>query len=477
MRFPMSLIVLALLAPGVDAIAQTEVNRGGRNLFSKEQDVEIGRQAAAEAEKQYPVLSDQQVQRYVQDLGARLAAQAPGPKFPYTFKVVDVADINAFALPGGPVYINRGTIEQARTEGELAGVIAHEISHVDLRHGTRQATKAYGSQMVLGLLGSLIGSGDTTRQVIDAIGGFSLNSVLLRYSRDAETDADILGSQMLARAGYDPREMATFFELLAAQSPRRTKEFFSSHPAPERRRARIEQEAGLLGAGQRTVNQDRFRSIQARLKAMPPALTMEQLASGQRPPTSGGGSTGSTLPTAPGRVEAPSRNLEWYDSPSKLYRVAHPDNWQVVSETQTNVTIAAPGGAFRTSRGVEITHGVLLGIHAVKGTTSSPRYGWDDDRLESATDELVSSLLKGSPYLRPVSSSRKSVTIDNGPGVVLTLTGSPDSYSDRERVDVVTALVDDARLAYMLFVTPDGASRDYAQLRDAMIRNLRVANR
>jgi Zn-dependent protease with chaperone function len=481
MRFRTTCLALSLAAAvAAPALAQTAVDRGGRNLFSKQQDIEIGQQAAAEAEKQYPLVRDQDVQLYIQDLGQRLAAQAPGYKFPYTFKVVDVSDINAFALPGGPVYVNRGTIEQARTEGELAGVMAHEISHVDLRHGTRQATKAYGAQMGLSILGALIGSGDTTSQIINTIGGFSLNSVLLKYSRSAESDADVLGSQIMARAGYDPKEMATFFDLLAQQSTRRTSEFFSSHPAPERRRDRIEKEAALLGVGARTVPQQRFKSIQARLKAMPPAPTTEQLANGQRTGTSTG-STGGTpsstsdasLPTSqPARVERPSRNLAWYSNRQRLFRVAYPDNWDVVSESDWTVTLAAPGGAWRSSRGAEITHGAMLGRYDIKGVSRPGASNLDD-----ATDEFVSTVRRDSPYLRAVPGSRRHVTIDGGDGLALTLSGAPDSGSARESVEVVTALVDDQRLVYMLFIRPERAAADYDELLDAMIRNLRVAGR
>lgn len=469
------LLATTALAAAPQALAQSKVDRGGRNLFSKEQDVELGRETAIQAEQQYPMLGDPEVDRYISDLGSRIAAQAPGPAFPYSFKVVNLSDINAFALPGGPVYINRGTIEQARTEGELVGVIAHEISHVDLRHGTQQATKAYGAQIGLSILGSLIGSGDTTKQIINLVGGFSLNSVLLKYSRSAETNSDILGSQMMARAGYDPREMASFFELLAAQSSRRTSDFFSSHPAPDRRRERIEHEAGLLGVGAPRVSQTRFQQIKSRLAGMPPAITMEQLAAGQKPPSGGsGGSGGSTaggnLPSSPGRVDSPSRRLVWYEQRQGGYRVAHPDNWAVISQSTHGATLAPSGGAYRTSRGVEVTHGILLGLR-------ENRHGSGRAALDRATDELVAEIRQDSSYLRAISGSRRQVNVDGGDGLVLSLMGAPSTSSQRERVDVVTTLASGNRLVYMLYVTPEDAPREYEQLLEAMIRNFRVGRR
>ena len=147
--------------------------------------MEIGKQSALQAEKQLPMLSDAAVSRYVSAIGARLAAQAPGPKFVYQFKVVNVSEVNAFALPGGFIYVNRGLLSKARTEGELAGVMAHEIAHVALRHPTNQASKAYLAQAGLGVLGGLLGgkTQSSTGQIIEAVGGFGLNSLFLKFSR------------------------------------------------------------------------------------------------------------------------------------------------------------------------------------------------------------------------------------------------------------------------------------------------------
>src|ERR1043166_5620223 len=136
----LALMVVLSLTAGV-AQAQTKINAGW-NLFSPEQDAEIGVQSAQEAEQQLPILRDAEVQNYVNRIGQRLAANAGGPRFNYQFKVVNASDINAFALPGGYIYVNRGIIDNARNEGEVAGVLAHEISHVALRHGTHQASKA-----------------------------------------------------------------------------------------------------------------------------------------------------------------------------------------------------------------------------------------------------------------------------------------------------------------------------------------------
>lgn len=244
------------------------------NLFSVQQDVQLGRQAAADAERQLPILRDGTVQGYVSAIVARLAAAAPGPRFPYQVKVVDAADINAFALPGGYIYVNRGLIEAVRNEGELAGVIAHEMGHVAERHGTEQATKAYGAQAGAGLLAQILGGRDRRLGAGEQIAGsLGLSALFMKFSRDAENEADRVGAQMMARAGYDPMAMASFFDLLQAQrgrDPSAVAQFFSSHPAPANRSANIRAYASQMGRGNgRRVGN--LAAVQARLDRMPGA--------------------------------------------------------------------------------------------------------------------------------------------------------------------------------------------------------------
>src|SRR5450759_3500249 len=180
---PLLTVLIALtLATGV-ANAQTNV-KPGWNLFSTQDDVQIGQQSAVQAEQQLPLMNDQQVDTYINRIGQKLAANAGGPQFQYRFKVVNASDINAFALPGGYVYINRGVIDQARNEGEVAGVVAHEISHVALRHGTHQASKAYAAQAGLSILGGILGGkvGANTAEILNTVGGIGLNVLFLKYS-------------------------------------------------------------------------------------------------------------------------------------------------------------------------------------------------------------------------------------------------------------------------------------------------------
>lgn len=246
-----ALLALVLLPM---ARAQRTPMKAGWNMFSPQQDVEMGQQVARDAERQLPLLYDSRVDDYLNTLGRRLAAHAPGPRFPYRYRMVDDRTINAFALPGGPVYINRGVIEAAENEAQLAGVMAHETAHVALRHGTSQASKAYLARFPLAILGGVIRSpGGAMLAQMGA--GFAANSLFLKYSRNAETQADILGAQMLYDSGYDPRALGQFFEIIQGRSRGGSSSaFFSNHPNPENRAERVNQEVRRLGGSRNLTN-------------------------------------------------------------------------------------------------------------------------------------------------------------------------------------------------------------------------------
>src|SRR5437762_777642 len=199
-------LLVAVVLTAYAADTRTKL-KPGWNLFSEQQDIEMGREVSRQAERELQILNDRQATAYIDALGKQLASHAPGGKYPYQFRIVNDKAINAFALPGGFVYINRGAIEAADTEGQIAGVMAHEIGHVVLRHGTNQMSKAYIAQAPLAILGGALGS-NSVGSVLAQLGvGFAANSLLLKYSRDAESQADLMGTQILHDSGYDPRSM------------------------------------------------------------------------------------------------------------------------------------------------------------------------------------------------------------------------------------------------------------------------------
>jgi beta-barrel assembly-enhancing protease len=273
-----------LLSVVVWAADDRTVLKPGWNMFSTAQDVEVGKEVSQDAERQLNMLDNSRVDNYVNDLGRKLAAKATGERYPYHFAVVNDRAINAFALPGGPIYINRGVIEAADNESQLAGVLAHEIAHVALRHGTNQASKASAAQVPLAILGGMLGADSTKAAVAQLGASFALNSVLLKYSRAAESQADILGTQILFDAGYDPRAMAQFFEKIEAeQKCSGPVEFFSNHPSPENRIERVNQEVSALGGFRRDVASSRaFDDIERYVQSLPAPRGQTQLAGGQR---------------------------------------------------------------------------------------------------------------------------------------------------------------------------------------------------
>jgi predicted Zn-dependent protease len=272
-RRGLAVLVLSAFAFTAAPAAYAHDPKPGFNVFSAEQEVQLGRQAAADAERQLPMLNDRSVNNYVNTIVQRLARVAPFRDYPYQGRVVNSSDINAFALPGGFIYVHRGLIEAARTEGELAGVIAHEMAHVALRHGTAQVSKAYAAQLGVGALGQILGGGRQNSQVWNVVGNLGLSALFLKFSRSAEDEADSLGARMMAQAGYNAVEMANFFDLLQQQqrrNPSSVEQFFSSHPAPANRSQHIRTEARSLGgaSGQRVGS---LPSVQNRLRGMPAA--------------------------------------------------------------------------------------------------------------------------------------------------------------------------------------------------------------
>jgi len=209
-------IVVLIFTMTCTLLADRTILKPGFNIFSVPQDIEMGRQVSRQADSQLQILNDSQATAYVNDLGKRLAAKAPNhpEQYPFQFKIVNDKSINAFALPGGFVYVNRGAFEAAANEAQIAGVIGHEIGHVVMRHGTNQASKAYATRMPLAILGGMLGR-NSIGAVMAQLGiGFGTNSIILHYSRAAESQSDVIGTQILYEMGYDPKQMANFFEKL-----------------------------------------------------------------------------------------------------------------------------------------------------------------------------------------------------------------------------------------------------------------------
>ena len=245
-----------------------EPPKPGWNLFSREQDVQLGREAKAQIERQLPVIYNSEVTNYVRSIGERLARTRYSGQFPYSYGLVADKSINAFALPGGPLYVNTGLIQAAENEAQLAGVIAHEMSHIALRHSTNQASKANLIQIPAMIAGGMMG-GSLLGQLGQLGIGLGANSVLLKFSRSAETQADYNGALMMAEAGYNPIEMARFFEKLEATGGRQGPQFLSDHPNPGNRVKAVNDLIRQLPQRQYTTNTGQFERMQDLVNHLP----------------------------------------------------------------------------------------------------------------------------------------------------------------------------------------------------------------
>src|SRR5260221_10289440 len=466
------LMAVAIFTTPLAIFAQTQIVLHA-NRYKPADDVKLGRQAAAEAERQFPLMGDEEVNAYVENLGQRLVAAIPPefqhPEFRYYFKVINARDINAFALPGGPMFVNRGMIEAARTEGEVAGVMAHELSHVALRHGTAQATKAQKYQTgaaVAGILGTIFG-GPGLGQVAQA--PFALT--FLRYSREYETEADLLGARIMANAGYNPRDLANMFRTIEAQGGGGGG-FLSDHPSPKDRYARINQEAQYLRVSNVERDDREFLAIKERLRGYPRAQTMAEIQrSGQRYPNQGNeypnqgnnypNGDRTNYPSAPrGRVEYPSSRFRSYTALG-VVRLSVPDNWRELSEQES--VWYAPNGGYGSNNGQAVfTHGVNLGV----AQTNSRN-------LQQATNDFLNTLQQGSGNLRSRSGYQRTYVAGRN-GLSISLSNTNEATGQPEIVNVVTTQLRNGELLYIISVAPETDYNTYLSTFQNILRSVQL---
>ena len=452
----------AILAAVVTLTAQTNIT-APPNKYSPADDVKLGMQAAQEVRKQMPVMHDDAINGYLADVGERLVAAIPAefqhPEFHYSFTGVNVKEINAFALPGGPMFVNRGMMEKAHTEGEIAGVMAHELSHVALRHGTAQQSKAapYEVGSVAGaIVGAIVGGG--WGQVISQGTQFGLGTAFLRYSREYEKQADLLGTHIMARAGYDPCDMANVFKTIEQEGGPGGPQWLSDHPNPGNRYDYILKEAASLQVASATRDTRAFDQVQAHLRTLPPAMSSEEAA---RNAKRGGNSAPDVRPT--GRVTAPSSRYRAYQE-GGIFQVEVPDNWQEMPGNNV-VTFAPEGGYGNVSGSSVFTHGMEMGV--ARNETHN---------LETATSELLDSLRQGNPRLsRPSDYAR--TTIAGQPALATDLSNVSNTTGGDERIAVYTTLLDDGTLFYVIGVSPGNEFGAYGEVFSRVVRSIELARR
>jgi Zn-dependent protease with chaperone function len=447
-------IALALSVWASGLVAQTAIKMP-KNRFTPQQDVELGREAAAEVRKQYPVIQDERIQTYLTKLGDRLVAAAPAelknPAYEYSFTPVNVKEINAFALPGGPMFVNRGMFDAAESEAEVVGVMAHELSHVLLRHGTANASKAQNPWLQLGQLAGQVGGaivGGAAGSYIAQGSQFGLGTLLLRYSRDFEKQADLLGSQIMARAGYDPRALAHMFQTIEreanASGGSGTPQFMSSHPNPGNRTQYINKEADTLTVVS-AADMSGFEPIKASFVSLPGAKTMAEVEKGGG---GGGGEANQSVGTPGQPVPAPSTEYRQI-SGGKIFQAAVPSNWTPLN-SNSSIKVVPQNGYGELKGQMVFSHGVEFGV--VKASSRD---------LQQATNEWLKAIAEGNPELK-LAGQQQQVKISQRSGLATPLV-NPSPLGGNEHIGLYTTFLADGTLFYYLTIAQDKDSQAFQE--------------
>ena len=452
--FRAAALTAALFVAGATLCAQTVIKLP-KNKYTPKQDVELGREAAAEVRRQYPIIEDERIVRYLAAIGERLVAVAPSelnePVYEYSFTPVNLKEINAFALPGGPMFVQRGMFDAAAAEAEVVGVMAHELAHVLLRHGTANATKAQNPWLQLGQMAGAIGGavvGGQAGSYIAQGSEFGLGTLLLRYGRDFEKQADLLGSQIMARAGYDPRALARMFETIEREtrsSGGSGPQWLSSHPNPGNRTQYINKEAATLTVAS-AADTSGFPSIKSTFAALPPAKSMGDLAKGK----SGDAPTSVGTPGQP--VPAPAAEFREL-SGGKIFRANVPANWTTLA-SNSSIRVVPENGYGQLNGQAVFTHGVEFGV--LRASTRD---------LREATNAWLQSVAQANPELR-LAGSQQPMRISERSALGTPLV-NPSPLGGREVIGLYTTFLADGALFYYLTVVPEKETETF---RDAFQR-------
>jgi len=445
----------------------------GKTSMSKENQRALGKQAADQVYQQMPVLPDNSPEtQYIRELGSKLVNTIPEQySWPFEFHVIPQKDINAFALPGGQMFINLGTLNAARSEAELAGVMGHEMAHVYMQHSAKQAGKAQTTSMLAGIAGAVLG-GVAGGGMLGQLGQMGIQmgaqGMVTKYSRNDETQADQVGALILYNAGYNPQAMVDFFATMGAQAGAAPPELFSSHPNPGNRQKAIEKLISSWPPDKYVADTGNFAQIhqQAQQVRVYSAAEIEQGAkSGQwasfNQGNRGGGaqqSTGASTFRTRGSADPPaSTNSVMLEKvlPSRRMasadlgplKIQHPENWPVTLPEQQGqfVTIAPQAGITKDGVG----YGVLLNGAPAPGQRMS---------IDDMTASLIQQIQQknqleqlGKP--QPITVGR----IEGRATMLRSASPFPDASGQAmaERDLLITVPMRDGSLVFMIFVAAE----------------------
>lgn len=442
------LFTLVLTSQLFGQAAKLKEIKPGMNFFKKDQDVQMGREYSQQIEQQFDVISSGPLVDYINTLGQKIASQPQAGGFPYFFKVVNDPGINAFALPGGPVYINSGILLNAQNEAQLLGVVAHEISHIALRHSTNQVSKSYMIQlpaMIAGVYGQT--KGGLTGMLAQLGVGLGAQSLLMKFSRGAEQQADLLGARMMAQVGYNPIEMARFFETLEAKSGggKAGSDFFASHPNPGNRVKYVSEEVTLLPQREFNADTGKFQKMQQLAKNLPTPK--------KKTPAAG------EIPNQPPQNSDGSRTWSGAD-----FTIKFPGTWLGLGEPKgPTVTIAPKEGIKQEANGaVQIGLGVIVA-----------KYEDDDGKFDfrSDTQKLIAQVIQQNPSMGKTQPQINQNQV-NGRNIYVTRLVSKSPLDGGTEIDTVVTIEHRGGMLYIVFIAPEREMQNVQRDFDNMMNSL-----
>lgn len=463
-------IPLLLVALGArPAQARVELQPCHNNI-APDQQVELGKKAVQQVYEQMPVLPDDSpVSRYVRALGQKLAAQAPGQHWPYNFHVVNVAEVNAFALPGGSIFVNLGAIQAADTEAQLAAVMAHEISHVVLQHSVcnLEKQKRVGLMAGIGQIASGLILGDSTIGALAQTGiGLTAGLSFLKMGREAEQQADLEGVGILYDAGYDPRAMPQFFEVIESKYGKGGAQFLSDHPNPGNRTEYVDREISTLEPRSNYVrNTSQFTDIHRTVAGMT-AYTQKQVESGEWK-RQGPNKTVSTGVNEykPEQQPAPRPDATpqgWTTFQGNGFSFSVPANWGAAGDRNAAM-VAPPGGVTSAASGQSgnMVYGLMTDVYR-----AAPNAG-----IRQQFSALVAELKRDNPGLQTEAARRVSLGSAKGQSAH---SHNQAANGGRGEHDWIVAAATRDGLRYFVLVAPESEFEAMRPTYERVVNSIRL---
>jgi Zn-dependent protease with chaperone function len=445
-------------SPALAEAKQREV-KIQKSSISRDQEIDLGKQAAAEVEKALEVVKNREIEAWLNKIGQKLAQTPQANNYPYYFKLINEDSINAFALPGGPMYVHTGLIKAADNEGQVVGVLAHEMSHVALRHGVSQMSKQNTWKTILGVAGAaagMAGGGGLIGQAVNIGGGLGVASLLGKFSRDAERDADLNGARMAAAAGYNPVEVARFFEKLEAEmgkenQPKGLEAWLSSHPNPGRRVEYVTEDIRFLPPAEYNADSGQFARIQKLVAKLPPPKkkpAAQQTSQGGAQPRQG-------LPAG------------FRDFQTKDFAVAYPDGWQAGQPKQGGSLYIVPQGGVARSQngGIELIAGAMIDYFR-------PQSGQLD--LNQSTEEFLRAAQQSDPSMRV--ENPQQIRLGGQPALMTRLTTRTSFQQDPEQIVYLFTVARPNGLWMMALASPVSRARQAEPIFRSMTQTVQFAD-